>query len=269
MAMEWTTNAQRVAPSAAASQAMTANASSWNNSGWFELLASASGDLLVTGLEVVAVGAPEPFEVDLGVGAAAAETVITTFRGQYRAAGTHGPGYIPHVIPLDAIPSGSRVAARFRKNGTDVDPWSVSFTYLTKPITGSLTTTTTPQKVAPVSAILTVTANASAWVDGTWGTVLASAAADLVVVGVVIPAATTGDEWEIDLGVGAALSEVVITTLRGNRTFSFTDGPSFFPLPTPLDTILSGERVAARMRMSGAGAARTTTVAIVYHEKPL
>lgn len=267
MAMEWTTNAQFTAPSAAASVAITPNAGSWVNSAWFQLLAAAPADALITGINVVIPGAAEPFEIDLGVGGAGAETVITTFKGQYKAAGTHGQGYIPHVIPLDAVPSGSRITARLRKNGTSVTVWNVNLTYLRKPITGNLTTTTKPQKVAPAAAILTIATPASSWTNGSWGTVLAAAAADLVVVGVVIPALTGSQDWEIDLGVGAAASESVITSFPGRRS-GLTDGPCFFPLPNPLDVITSGQRVAARIRGAEA-AARNTTIAIVYHEKPL
>lgn len=267
MAMEWTTNAQFTAPSAAASVAITPNAGSWVNSAWFELLASVSADALITGIEIPVVGAAEPFRIDLGIGGVGSESVITTFGGQYKAAGTHGPGNIPHVYPLDAVPSGSRISARLRKNGTSVTAWNVCVTYLKKPVTGNLTTTTKPQKVAPVDAILTVATPASSWVNGTWGTVLAAAGADIVVVGVVIPALTGSQDWEVDLGVGAVSSESVITSVPGRRS-GLTDGPCFFPLPNPLDVITSGQRVAARIRGAEA-AARNTTVAIVYHEKPL
>jgi hypothetical protein len=255
VAIEWTTNQQYTAPAAAASVSLTVDTGDWADSDWFTVLASAPADLLITGLNVFAVGA------------AAAESVITTFAGQYKAAGTHGSGYIPHVIPLDAVPSGSRISARIRKNGTDADPWSVSITYLRKPITGTVTTTTKPQKAAPASDIVTVATPVVAWDNGTWQTVLASAAADIVIVGVAIPALTGSSDWEVDLGVGAAASETVITSVAGRRG-GLVDGPCFFPLANPLDIVLSGERVAARIRGAEA-AARNTTVKIVYHEKPL
>lgn len=264
--IEWTTNPQYTAPAAANGTTITPNAVSWTNSAWFELLASAPADLLVTGLSVGIGNQGEPFAFDLGVGGAGAESVITTFRGQFRGT-LHGPVYLPHVIPVDAVPSGSRVAARMRKNGTSVLTWTAALTYLRKPITGTLTTTTKPQQAAPVDATLTVTSPASAWTNGSWATVLASAGADLVIVGVVIPALTSSADWEVDLGVGAAASESVITTFAGRRS-GFTDGPCFFPLANPLDVVTSGQRVAARIRTSGA-AAVNTTVAIVYHEKPL
>lgn len=266
--MEWTTTAQETAPAAAGAVALAPSASSWVNSALFELLASAPAALLVTGINISISGTAQPFEIDLGVGAAGLEAVVTAFRGDYKDASFRGPGYIPHVIPLDAIPSGSRISARLRKNGTSVTPWKVCATYLRKPITGNLTTTAKPQKVAPASAVLTVTTAASAWGNGSWGTVLASAASDIVITGLVLPVLGGGQEWEGDLGVGAAASETVITTEHAVRDNSISDGPSVFPLANPLDIVLSGQRVAARIRGAEA-AARSLTVAIVYHEKPL
>jgi len=264
MAMQWTTNAQKVAPAGATAVSVTPNNTAMANSAWFEVLASAPAALVLTGLCIPVAPVSAFVYVDVGIGAASAETVITTFMGHYTNPGSSkGASYIPHVLPLDAIPNGSRVAIRMRKHVTGVTPWQYAITYLEKPIVGNLQTTTQPQLVQWTSAA--ITAPASAWTNSAWSVLLASAAADLVVTHVAANTFTSGAQWEMDLGVGPAASETVIATLRGQRGGGF-DGPNVIPLWNPLDAIPSGSRVVARLRASATG---TCFVGVQYHQKPL
>jgi hypothetical protein len=257
---------QLTAPAAAASVTVTPNASSWANSAWVELIASTASAIVLTSVEVSVVGVAQPFEIDIGVGAVASEAVITTLRGRYVDLTYHGLDHMPLVIPLDNIPSASRVSIRMRKNSTSVVVWKFAITYLAKPITGSLLTTAVPTKCVPsAAASITLSTNATPWANSTYTTIIASAAADLVLVGVVARPTSSGVITEIDIAVGAAASEVIITTLRvlGGPT----EGPHFIPLYCPLDAIPSGTRVSARNRRSANSG--TPDIALVYLEKPL
>src|SRR5688572_12564292 len=73
---------------------------------------------------------------------------------------------------------------------------------------GVLEYTTTPQQVVPSGGCTTVTPNASAFVSSNWFELIASTSTDIVLTGVAVNPAVDGGEWQLDVGVGAAASEV-------------------------------------------------------------
>jgi hypothetical protein len=262
------------APAAADPVELTPNASAWGNSAWVELLASASTDLVATGIIVLPGNdnVAKDFEIDIGTGAMSSEVVVTTFRGSYGDPEHANPGYMPLPIALDNILSGERVAARMRKSNTGATPtWFVAMTYYKKPLVGEFLTSAKPQKCVPSAATSTsLTTGASAWANSTWTQMVASTSASLVLTGIAVKLLSLDMSWEVDIGIGAAAAETVLTTIRFHHTgISTVDGPSYFPLYHPLDNIPVSSRIAARTRSESSSGSRTLTCALTYLEKPL
>jgi hypothetical protein len=274
MALQTIRNPQLFAPPAADPVELTPNASAWGNSAWVELIATAAADIVVTGI-IVRPGndnVAKDFEIDIGTGSGGSESVVTTFRGSYGDPEHANPGGLPLPIPLDNIPDGSRVSARMRKSNTGATPtWAVALKYYEKPIIGDLLVTAKPQKPAPSAATsISLTTGASAWANSTWTTLVASTSAATILTGIVIKLLSLDMSWEVDIGIGAAASEVVLTTIRFHHTgIQTVDGPSYFPLYNPLDNIPSSSRLSARTRSQSTSGTRTITCSITYLEKPL
>lgn len=265
-------NAQFTAPAAADSVSLTPSGVAWTNSAYVTLLASISSDAVLTAVHVrTTYNANVDFEVDIATGAAASEVVIATIKGWSRGQAFSTGTDFTHftlTIPVDAIANGARLSARIRHSTTDVTAWLVAVSYYKKPIVGLLDVSAKPPKVAPAAAALTsMTGNATAWLNGTYVQVIASTAAALVVDGIIATCTSNGVEFEIDIGVGAAASEVVVHTIRGIGAV-LTGGFGYVPLSNPLDNIGSGKRVAVRARAGTAGGA-TCLFGMSYREKPL
>lgn len=268
MAMQWTTNAQKVAPSGATGVYVTPSGTAWSNSSWVELTSAVAAASLLTGLIIDNASVSVEFEVDIGTGGSGSESVITTFRGAtIDNLGNQGPIQLP--IPIDNIANGVRLAVRMRKSGTSTSAWLFAVTYLLKPITGTLLATASPVLSSPSAAVGIAVASSTSWVSGSWVQLIASTPSAIVLVGVQILSPVGTSEWEMDIGTGAAASEAVITTLRWawNPSAGGDGCPLVLMLPIPLDNIGSGVRVAARSRCSLS--TKTVTTALMYHAKPL
>lgn len=267
MAFQYCTSAQLAAPAAAAGVSLVPSGTAWTSGAWVQIIAATSSAIVVTGLDISTFGVTQSFEIDIGVGASGSEVVVTTFRGHCADTSFHGQGRIPLPIPVDNIASGARVAARIRVGNSSAVAWTVSITYMAKPLTGTMLTTAKPQKCTPSSANGTTVTAGAVWVSGSWAQIVASTAAALVVVGLVVTPDSSNTEWELDLGTGASGSESVITTVRGNWGAGLSDAPLFIPLWIPLDNVAASARLSARLRASSATVAPAVTV--VYMEKPL
>ncbi len=275
MAYQYTTNAQKTAPAAAVGAVVTPNNTAYANSAWATIQDPMTAASVLTGIAFrttsTTVG---QYEIDIGVGAAASEVVIATIKGMcYTLIGNSANGmYIPFAIPIDAIPNASRVAARLRTQGGSVTTWNISITYLEKPIVGSLQVTTHPTKVVPSAAsLLNIQSGASSWANGTWGQLSASTSTDWIIAGVSVwSEGTHGFQYEADIGIGAAASEVVIATLKAGYCFQ-SSAPFLIMLPNPLDAIPLGSRVAMRVRTSASPPFHNWNfyVGLTYYEGPL
>jgi len=107
---------------------LTPSATPWANSAWVEVIASAATDLGLLGL--THAGNADGFsglEYDLGVGAASAETVITTLREGFLQHRFY-VSWLPGIYPVAA---GTRVAVRMRKAGTATTAHPVALLYYT------------------------------------------------------------------------------------------------------------------------------------------
>lgn len=264
--MQYVSTPQKVVPSMAAPLSVMTSATAWANSAWVEVLASTPTAIVLTGLDPVDIGANGSFEVDIGVGAIGAEVVVTTFRAHAVDSTYHGHVQLLSPIPLDNIPTGVRLALRMRKNTATAVAYTFVLTYWSKPLTGLMLLTAKPQKIFPSAAnAITLSVNGTPWASSTYVTVIASTATAMILVGAVSPNIANGVIHEIDVAVGAAGAEVVVTTFRINCD-SIADA-YYVPFWNPLDAIPAGVRVAARTRRSTTSG--TPTIALVYIEKPV
>jgi hypothetical protein len=259
---QYTATALKVAPSAAAGVSVTPSGTAWANSSWVQVIASTPAPIVVVGL-VVGGGPSVEFEFDIGKGAAGSEKVVATISGNTES-GASSPRWLPLPIPVDNIAAGQRVAVRVRKAGTSTTAYTVKLVYYEKPISGSVATTPNPSLVAPSAAAgVSVTPSGTAWANSAWVEVIASTGDAIVLGGITINPAVAV-EYEIDVGVGAAGSEVVVTTIRGR---SATAGaPQTIILQPLLDNIPSGSRVSVRLRKAGTSTT-AWTVKLIYYNK--
>ncbi len=268
--MQSVSNRLYVEPSAADGVEITPDATPWDNSAWVEIVAATDAAWVLTGIVAKPDGntTVELVEIDIGVGAAASEVVVTTFRLTYLSAYYVSPGIVPCPIPLDNIDEGDRVSVRLRKSNATTDPWFISVQFYKKPILGTLMTTAKPQKTAPFQDNTHLSIGASAWADSTWTEIVASTSTAVVLVGL-SPSIAFNYQYEFDVGIGGAGSEVVVTTIGVKGTgVASTDGPLYVPFYAPLDAIPASSRIAARTRTSNIASA-AASLALVYIEKPL
>lgn len=109
-----------------------------------------------------------------------------------------------------------------------------------------------------------VTPNATAWAASSWVQITSSAPTDMVLAGFSMNgSAWTNTEFEVEFGVGAASSEVVVARLRA--TISTVAQHNSFTFPIPMNVVSSGQRLAVRVR---AGNTNTTVVriAVAYYD---
>ncbi len=269
----FSTNALFTAPAAADGISITPNSSAWTDSSWVTLIASTDAAWILTGLTVIPddLGLGVSFEIDVGVGGAGSEVMVTTFAGTFANTHFSSPGILPAPIPLDNIGEGARVALRLRKSNTNTTPWMFAAQFYKKPLVGELLTTAQPQKVYPPAADnVLLTNGAGIWTSSTYTELVSATSADIVVVGIIIDILSLNSGWEVDIGVGPALAEVVIQTVRAYHTgIQFTDGPNLVTFRRPIDNISAGSRIALRTRSQVITGSRDLSVALVYIEKPL
>lgn len=126
-----TTSAQLAYPDGSAMVSIAA-VGSWAASGWSTLLASVPADFVLTALAIAGGGGsghgPEA-DIELGIGTAASEVPIDSLRIQCDQPCLP---YVPFSNPLDAIPSGSRIAARVWSG--DTRSFSIAIHGLPKPL---------------------------------------------------------------------------------------------------------------------------------------
>lgn len=98
----------------------------------------------------------------------------------------------------------------------------------------------------------TVTAGAGAWTYGSWVEVIASAAADLHLAGLVLAAfSLPPSNFEVQIGIGAGGSEAGLHTFRTDLRNTAVETKNQFALfPVPVGGITAGDRVSVRIRSS-------------------
>lgn len=263
----WTSDPQKVIPSADDGVAITPSGSVWGNSAWVEVEDSTTAPWLLTGVSVVAGTTGVQFEIDVGTGSAGAERVIGTVRGTSESG--LGVGYLFFPIPIENIALSDRVAVRLRKTGTNTTDWNVALTYYQLPIEGAVTATIARCRVTPAAASgISIADGGSAWTSGSY-TTLVSATPLSWAIGAVTFSGIGGAviEWELDLATGSAGNEEIITTVRSRQKDNGASpgGPNTVYI-RPCLVVGEGERISARLRTEDGS--QTYGVALTYYHNP-
>lgn len=270
--VQWTSNAAKVVPTAAAGVSVTPSGSSWGNSAWVEVTPATSSAWVVTAVSVTKIGANVEFEVELGVGAAGAEAPIGTVSGAATAnSNMFGRGQIVFPVPLDSVPNGSRVAIRLRKSGTSTTTWEFKVQYLEKPIVGNVTATTVAPTTLPNATDGTAVSGTTGFANSSWAALTTSAPSDLTVGALELDPTSVGGtvspSVEIDLGIGAIGAESVVYTVRTQATrlgAGQRHGLGVIVIKPLARIIASGERVSWRIRNDASVATTWRLKLLVY-----
>lgn len=245
---------------------------SWANSAYVQVVSAAAmtTNMLLTGLVVyelintTATAVTEAFEVDVAVGAAGAEVVVATVGAAigYLASGTTDTKTILKSETLPIMPTrldtGVRVAVRARKSGTNTLALSCSIIGYPAASYPPITSRPDPAQYLqamekrggavtyPGAGLTTLTLAGSVWTFGAWAEVVASAAAEMLITGYAGGDLTTGLIVHMEIGTGAAGSEVSrgLGVLPGRGALP---GPGFgyHSLQRPI-YVKPGERIAIR-----------------------
>jgi hypothetical protein len=193
------------------------------------------------------------YELDFSEGAGGAEVVVTTTHLQGSAMTVGGDRYSTFAIASDTIASGSRLSIRCRTSipvGVDVTVGVVynpdyeqrGFQQFTVPAT---------------SVGIAVAANTTAWAYSAWGTITSPGLlGDYAITGFWGPGGVSNAEQELQIGQGAAASEVVATTLA--IVTNGSGGTKFWILPGAPFKVDATTRLAYRFRKSGTTAGNDT-----------
>lgn len=254
-----TTSPTRWLPSAGDGIQLVPSASAWTFGSWVELTSSAPTDLYPQYVAILPHdGGLEPdldCEIEIGTGAAAAETTRITMR--VRVMGNQwGPmSTVPLGVLYRHIASGTRVAMRVRHSAAaTVGAYRCALGYLAT--LGGATGWSQGQPTAVPSGSSTISvAGTTAWANGAWTEALAAASVTqpLLLTGIVASAWTIAGE--IQIGFGSSGSEVVKLTLPyGSGT---GEGMGYARLPRRL-YVPAGTRVAVRQRANTSDAFNAT-----------
>lgn len=131
--LQLTTQAMKALPSAASPVTLNAAAVAWDWGTWVTISASAPANMVIA-----AIGVSQPFtftdvELQIGVGGVGSEVVLTTLKG-FESNTVTTPGYYPLPNPVSGITAGSRIAARFRKEGTSTTGPDIHLCYYETPV---------------------------------------------------------------------------------------------------------------------------------------
>lgn len=251
----YTQSALLSAPSAAEGVSVTPNGTAWANSSWVQVIASTSTAIDLAGLAYTSQ-AQSGFdtgqsEIDVGVGGSGSEVAVQTFLMNEADSGQRSQEVVYSPI-FTAIGSGQRVSVRIRKGSTTTSAWRIGLIYYAAPMSGNVITTTAQQQGAPSASTASVTPPGTAWSSSGWTQINASIPGDWTITGLSWGPASFGltADFEMDIGVGAASSEVAVATLRSHDAGGSSWGDPQYLNLWPFVKITSGSRVSVRIRAS-------------------
>lgn len=248
-----TTKPLKWTPSAALGITIPTNATNWVNGTYAEFVASLSANTQIAFIQPCLSSTPEK-EVDLSIGASSSEVVKATFRSTWIGNNGGGEANFNAVWPIDLFPSGSRLAARARNNGSNGSGITVCSIGYYEALDAGLKTTKSPLALPSAADGISITPSNSAWGNSSWVELVSNIGADG---GSIISlhfyvAANILVEYELDIGTGSAGSETVVATHRGFTQFANPTGESnkqaVFLIPY---AIPANSRVAIRLRKQG------------------
>lgn len=239
---------------------VTTKAGAYSNSNWVTLHPSTPQAWRITAIVADANnGGLGITEIDLGVGVDGSEVVIATSGHFQGNAAVH-----PLALPGAWVEAGVRLAVRVRSETPFAGfLYSVNVLYLPAPVDGRVAAPTTPLRLSPSAAGLSITSSTTAWANGNWGVISGATATLWAIAGVqILPLAVVGSvpvSMEIDLGAG----ETVLTTIRWASVVQNIK-PTTIALIWPLFVVAPGTTLTARLRTSGSDAV-TVRVKVQYY----
>lgn len=259
-------------PSAATGTQVTPSGIANTYGAWAEMTAAASGDWRLAAI-VVRPGtfvSGNYYEVQIGIGAAGAEVAVATVRG-YEGTNSGGAGETGSTFtlaaPADVISSGQRVSARLSQVSTNTSAWSISLSYWVTPVSADsvMPTTTVGPVSVPPQALLSATTNASIDTYGSWVEVDAATASVWHITDILCHSTTNFLTWGVQIGLGAAGSEVATWTVYTEQTWfaanAWEGGPWTVPV-RPTWKIPAGTRVAVRVKCINSAGAKTASIGL-------
>jgi len=262
-------------PPAAAGATVAPSATPWANSAWVQI--SSGGPSVAAFLTAVSAqnantgGAS--LEIDIGQGAAGSEVVKYTVRkiSESFLSETTLAGIMAVRLAAAVLAASTRVAARVRASAASGTAPVVALTHmLSSGIAddGKEFVDSSVQKALPSAAVgVTLTPSATAWANSAWVQLTASSATAVTITGVSVNQGVVAVEFEIEIGNGAAGSEVVVTTFRG-ETRGADHNQCMLPSQIAVDNIPTATRIAVRMRKAGTSTA-AWTASLLYLENPV
>lgn len=239
---------------AASSLATIATASgSVNTKGnWAQLIAATARAAAWISVTISVPNGTRRYLVDIGIGAAASEVVIVPNLCFQPASGSNAYGYTA-LLPV-SIPAGTRIAARCQSSSASATI-QVQVVLIAPTMTGpsSLGSVTAYGVDTSDSGATAVDPGGTANTKGSWVELTAATTAPIrwlvVFAGGDTGARASAQNWLIDIGIGAAASEVVLLADLAAWSGSTLDtpSPSVWVLPV---SIQAGERIAARCQCS-------------------
>lgn len=242
-----TSSASHWAPDTAPSLSLGSAAVNWANSSWVTVLAAAADNLTVIGVFAgITTGTSDnaPIEIDIGVGNAGEEELLTTFRMRPYV-GSLQVGMFMTQLPIGSptVAAGARIAARYRSGSLVGRLVNVAVQYIedtTFEQRGAI------QKVYPAAAAdATATANTVAWANSSYAQLTAATTEDILLTGYTVFGFGLTDQ-EVDIATGAAAAESVVATVRMGQDSQNTVN-HWQPLTYPI-RVASGTRIAMRGR---------------------
>lgn len=261
-----TAQPMKCAPSAAAGVSATSGGGSWTSGSWVELLSATGAEVVIQGFvgsHSAAAGAS--YELDIGYGAAGSETVLGTYPFRAPNSGNKGQRNLHAVIPVSGIGNGVRIAARIR-SATASQSLIVTVLY-TESFDSDHVTTKAPSAMPSAAVGSNMTPSGTAWNNSSWVQCTSGIGNDIMLAyWVSNPPVAAAVDFEIDVGIGGAGSEVVVTTLRG-WVDSASSGCCVWWLPFPAAfPVAANTRVATRIRKTGTNTSTWSTGFMYYHD---
>jgi len=270
MPIEYVTDALVPVPASAVGATLTGPGSAWTNTAWVELIASTATAIILAGITLRAGTTGIECEIDIGRGGGGSEVVVATLRFGNRASVAPSPILTPFPFPIDNIGAGQRVSCRLRVSTSTTTVFRPTLHYYATGTISTITTTDEPSQVYPPAADgVSIAGPGTAWQYSAWTELVAETAAAIVIPALIIMPPQSTFDWEVELGIGLAGSEVLLTTARGHvRLTNGVLGPAWHQFIPALDNVPAGSRLAVRLRKSGVFAS-ATLIAALYYEKPL
>jgi hypothetical protein len=247
-----TTKSLKTAPTASVGVTLpTTTGGAW--SAWVEVIAVAADDLDIAGFHLYHSAPMGATDIQVGVGAAAAEVSVFDYNW-------HGenPGNVPggrDLIPMPVtgkIPAGSRVCLRGRSS-VNANIYAVFCYYesLDSDHSTAQNMGTVPADYAGANTGTEVPPPAVAWTWSGWVELSSGLPSAVEFAGIMIESDTSVGikEFEFEYGLGAAAAEVPLTRIR-RSTFGTSPQNPVWWLHTPI-AVPASTRISVRVRQSG------------------